>query len=143
MLDPLVNPQDFPFVVIEYFRDDIVDRPTDQELRICSGMKVGHLQKLFNNTTGQFTTSSVEIDNEDNRVFNKRWDMVEFIAVIAPARMQTYYCVSLDNPHYSVHPIEFKSYRRHLSMYQKKNKGVPEFFFVKPVKITRSNNVCG
>ena len=112
MLDQLANPQDFPFVVIEYFRDDVVDRPTDQELQICSGIKEGHLQQSFNNTTGQFTTSSVEIDNEDNHVFN----MVEFIAVIAPAPMQTYYCVSLDNPHYSVHPLEFKSYSRHLSI---------------------------
>jgi hypothetical protein len=128
---------DFPHIVIEFFRRDLTQRPSDMALRILSPVEHGRLHAAYDSTNKQFTMSSIIISNEDNRVYSHRWGYIESIVVIQQSALQSYFCKSLDHPHYSVHPLEYNSFLNHLQRHQKKNKGEPKLLFC-----NNKNNHC-
>ena len=125
---PLSSGEGFPFVVIEYFKNDIRDRPTDAQLRIDSG-STPDLSRHYKKETNSFQVDKLDIENGDNRIHAPRWIYIDLIVVIAPSPEQTYFSESLDHPHYSVHPLEYQSYLAHLKRFQRQNGNSPKLRF--------------
>jgi hypothetical protein len=116
--------------VIEYFSNTLEEPPGNACLRMNgdSGSRVD-LEPLYDSASKKFTVSRVVIADDDNRVHTHRWEYVRHIVVIEQSPTQTYFNESLNHPHYSVHPIEYESYKNHLKTYQRKNGGLPQLHF--------------
>jgi hypothetical protein len=122
--------QDFAYVVIEYFKDGMDSRPSDIALRIMPQDDISlKLQQAYDKTNDHLSSGPIVLPAGDNRVFTGHWDHIQLIVVIEPSAMQTYFSESLDHSHYSVHPLEYKSYLSYLKLYQRKNNGRPSLKF--------------
>jgi hypothetical protein len=116
----------FPLLVIEYFRGDMEQHNIlnkDKQLNIEKQEKLAGLVKTYyQEDTDSFSVSEMTISKEDNRVSKSRWKMVEWIAIVEASPQQTYFSSSLNHPHYSIHPMEYKSFRGHWISFCKNNK---------------------
>ena len=127
----MLSPDDFPFIVIEYFKTGLSERPSDTVLRISKN-STPNLSKLFNHPKDCFHPKIISLQPNDNRVYTKRWKYIEAIAVVPQSQTQIYFSTSLDHPHYSVHPMEYQSYKEHVRDYQNANNGEPKLHYCDP-----------
>jgi hypothetical protein len=127
--------EDFPFIVIEHFNVGRDKRPKDQDL-FLKGQDYGpkSLLKEYNPVTDSFSQNIIELHADDNRVCEKRWDYIDNIYVIQPCQTQSYFCESLDHPHYSVHPLEYQSYLKQVTKYQQQQNGRPILHYCENTK---------
>jgi hypothetical protein len=134
-VSPAASNAGFPLLVIEFFRPSTpMEIMRDATLRILKqDSLVGRLRKNYDHETDSFTTSQIEILDVDNRVVTKRWQWIELVAVVEPSPAQTYFSSSLNHPHYSVHPMEFRSYLLHFENFCKEkrlaNKELPRLVY--------------
>jgi hypothetical protein len=121
---------DFPYIVIEYFKEDLEVRPGDKILRMKgdSSSRVD-LEEYYDIKQQKFKAASIILHSDDNRVYTERWKYIGTIVVIQPSPTQTYFSESLDHPHYSVHPIEYQSFQSHVKAFQRTNGGLPKLKF--------------
>jgi hypothetical protein len=120
-LTPFTLVDGFPYLVIEYFKSDLIGRPTDVELRISTPTEEVLPIKAVEGIT--------DIEEDDNRVYKFRWRFVHTIVVIPATIVQTYFSESMNHPHYTVHPLEYKSYCSYLKSFQDGNDGYPILYF--------------
>jgi hypothetical protein len=115
--------KEFGYVVIEYCT---TERPNDLEMHITPQDYISQeLLARYREERDTMDGSDFDLHSNDNRLFEGRWKYVELIAVIEQSHVQTYFSESLDHAHYSIHPIEYPSFLRHVQAYQRRNKGVP------------------
>jgi hypothetical protein len=134
--------KDMPYLVIEYFRkSSLSQKIKDIQLGIRKQEAIaGTLQKIYKDETDSFGEKEVDIPAMDNRVFTERWKLIEVIVVVESSLMQTYFSYSLDHPHYSVHPLEYQSYKNHLHRFQRANNVHPLLRFCDS---SRNHDIAG
>jgi hypothetical protein len=122
---------DFPYLVIEYFRQNSLSQTiSDKKLRIEGQLEIaGKIKEVYSEATDSFLVEQIKISGSDNRVYKERWKLIEMIVVVEPSLFQTYFSKSLNHAHYSVHPLEYQSYCQHLRQFQKTNKEHPTLYF--------------
>jgi hypothetical protein len=85
---PLCSNEGFPYLVIEFFKKNIRDMPSDNELRIDAKTKNSwenkKLEEVYDHSSERYTVSSIEISDDDNRVHCRRWEFIREIVVIPP-----------------------------------------------------------
>ena len=129
-LTPVSNAKDFPYIVIEYFKEDLEVRRDDKILRMRGDSPARvDLESHYDSNKQTFKVSTIIIHKDDNRVYSERWKYIGTIVVIEPSPTQTYFSESLNHPHYSVHPIEYPSFKSHVEAFQRSNGGLPELKF--------------
>jgi hypothetical protein len=127
-LEPLTTIDGFPLLVIEFMKTC----SPNKGIKLPNKPPTIDLEKIYHGEKHKFTVPNLEINEGDPRVCCKRWLAVDTIVVVPPSKMQTYFCESLDNPHYSVHPIEYQSYLIHLRGLQETNGGSPNLYYCSP-----------
>jgi hypothetical protein len=125
------NPKDFPFLVLEFFKDDYLASAIG-DTEICIDVKSNSvsnaLKEAYDPEYDTFNLPQVDIPSTDARVCVDRWSIIKHIVVIEPNPIQVYFARSLNHPHYTVHPLEYKSYLKHLHDF-KKNSAHPILTF--------------
>ena len=102
---------DFPYIVIEYFDLPRSECPSDTELGLLENSPSWmELPSIYKKDSDSFDDKDVELSTRDYRVYGKRWKYIGYVAVIEASGMQVYFSKSLNHPHYSIHPREYKSY---------------------------------
>ena len=119
-------PQEFPYLVIEYFKDDLRKPPSDIKLHITAQDRIASkLKSRYCKTNDSMEATPIVLDAQDNRVFHGRWEHICLIVIVQQSKTQTYFSESLNHAHYSLHPLEYKSYISLLKSFQKQNHGQP------------------
>ena len=135
-----VDEEGFPYIVIEYFKDDVPDKLKEAKFKKNrTNDQQEKLIKYYDAEIDSFSQNKVTIEKDDPRVNSKRWETIDTIAVVQPSRVQVYFSSSLDHPHYTVHPLEYDSFLKHLREHQLLNAGSPKMTMCGP----RQNHCIG
>jgi ATP sulfurylase len=130
LLLPVENGKKFPYIVIEYFKQELEERPGDTILRMKGDSPSRtNLESVYDFEKQRFSQTTIKVNDDDHRIYSDRWKHIHKIIVIEPSPTQTYFSLSLDHPHYSVHPIEYQSFESNVIAFQRKNGGLPHLHF--------------